>query len=116
MYTTKGTLKVANQTQVVSEKFSKREFVIETTDQYPQQVMFQLTQDKCNLLDAFKVGNQLEVSFNLRGREWTSPAGEVKYFNTLEAWRLERLDGNGESIQDKAPTTPAHEEESDLPW
>jgi hypothetical protein len=116
MFKLEGTLKVANPTQVISEKFSKREFVIETTDQYPQQVMFQLTKDKCNLLDAFKVGNQLEVNFNLRGREWTSPAGEVKYFNTLEAWRLERLDGNGESIQDKAPTTPAHEEESDLPW
>ena len=116
MYTTKGTLKVANQTQVISEKFSKREFVIETEDQYPQLVMFQLTQDKCNLLSAFKVGNQIEVSWNLRGREWTSPAGEVKYFNTLEAWRLERLDGNGESIQDKAPTTPANEEESDLPF
>jgi hypothetical protein len=91
MFKLEGTLKVANPTQVISEKFSKREFVIETTDQYPQQVMFQLTQDKCNLLDAFKVGNQLEVSFNLRGREWTSPAGEVKYFNTLEAWRLDVL-------------------------
>jgi hypothetical protein len=116
MFKLTGTLKVAIATQVVNEKFSKREFVIETTDQYPQQVMFQLTQDKCNLLDAFKVGNQVEVSFNLRGREWTSPAGEVKYFNTLEAWRLERLDGNGESIHDKAPTTPAHEEEDDLPF
>jgi hypothetical protein len=114
MFKINGTLKVANATQVVSEKFSKREFVIETSDQYPQLVMFQLTQDKCELLSAFKVGNQLEVSFNLRGREWTSPAGDVKYFNTLEAWRLERLDGNGESIQDKAPTTPAHEEEDDL--
>jgi hypothetical protein len=78
-------------TQVVSEKFSKREFVIETNDQYPQLVIFQLTQDKCNLLDAFKVGNKLEVSFNLRGREWTSPAGEVKYFNTLEAWKIDVL-------------------------
>ena len=122
MFKLEGTLKVANQTQVVSEKFSKREFVIETNDQYPQLVMFQLTQDKCNLLDAFKVGNQLEVSFNLRGREWTSPAGEVKYFNTLEAWRLERLDGSGESIQDKARVdqmkahAPNEEEESDLPF
>jgi hypothetical protein len=116
MFKQEGTLKVANATQVISEKFSKREFVIETSDQYPQLIMFQLTQDKCNLLDGFGVGNKLEVSFNLRGREWTSPAGEVKYFNTLEAWRLERLDGSGESIQDKAPTTPAHEEESDLPF
>jgi hypothetical protein len=97
MYTTKGTIKVANATQVISEKFSKREFVIETTDQYPQLVMFQLTQDKCNLLDAFKVGNQLEVSFNLRGREWTNPQGETKYFNTLEAWKIEVL---GATVQE----------------
>jgi hypothetical protein len=112
----KGTIKVINQTQVISEKFSKREFVIETEDQYPQLVMFQATQDKCSLLDSFQVGNKIDVSFNLRGREWTSPSGEVKYFNTLEAWRIERLDESGESIQDKAPTTPAHEEESDLPF
>jgi hypothetical protein len=78
--------------------------------------MFQLTQDKCDYLDVYQLGNQVEVSFNLRGKSWTNPQGEVKYFNTLEAWRLERLDGNGESIQDKAPTTPAHEEESDLPF
>jgi single-strand DNA-binding protein len=56
------------------------------------------------VINAFKVGNEIEVSFNLRGREWTSPAGEVKYFNTLEAWRLERLDGNGESIQHTVDT------------
>jgi hypothetical protein len=110
MFKINGTLKVANQTQVINEKFSKREFVIETTDQYPQLVMFQLTQDKCELLSAFKVGNQLEVSWNLRGREWTSPAGEVKYFNTLEAWRLER-------IGTELPTAqPLHEEVSDLPF
>ncbi len=116
MFKLTGTLKVANQTQVINEKFSKREFVIETQDQYPQLVMFQATQEKCNLLDGIGIGSKLEVSFNLRGREWNSPAGETKYFNTLEAWRLERLDGNGESIQDKAPTTPVHEEESDLPF
>jgi hypothetical protein len=110
MFKLEGTLKVANATQVISEKFSKREFVIETNDQYPQLVMFQLTQDKCNLLDAFKVGNQVEVSFNLRGKSWTSPAGEVKYFNTLEAWRLER-------IGTELPTAqPLHEEVSDLPF
>ena len=121
MFKVAGTLKVANGTQVISEKFSKREFVIETTDQYPQLVMFQLTQDKCELLNGYAAGNKLEVSFNLRGREWTSPAGEVKYFNTLEAWRIERLDGNGESIQEKArpDQMKAHapnEEEDDLPF
>jgi hypothetical protein len=110
MFKLNGTLKVANETQVINEKFSKREFVIETKDQYPQLVMFQLTQDKCKLLSAFKVGNEIEVSFNLRGREWTSPAGEVKYFNTLEAWRLERIG------TEKLPSTPVHEEADDLPF
>jgi hypothetical protein len=116
MFKINGTLKVANQTQVISEKFSKREFVIETKDQYPQQVMFQLTQDKCELLSAFKVGNEIEVSFNLRGKSWTSPAGEVKYFNTLEAWRLERLDGSGESIQDKARVDQIEDDGDGLPF
>jgi hypothetical protein len=102
MFKINGTLKVANQTQVVSEKFSKREFVIETTDQYPQLVMFQLTQDKCNLLDAFKVGNQVEVSFNLRGKIWVNPQGETKYFNTIEAWKIEVL-GNAPVQEDIDP-------------
>jgi hypothetical protein len=56
MFKLTGTLKVANPTQVISEKFSKREFVIETQDQYPQMVMFQFTQDKCNLLDGIEIG------------------------------------------------------------
>jgi hypothetical protein len=119
MFKINGTLKVVNPTQVISEKFSKREFVIETTDQYPQLVMFQLTQDKCDYLDVYQLGQQVDVSFNLRGREWNSPSGETKYFNTLEAWKIERLDGSGESIQDKAPVmnpSAPNEEENDLPF
>ena len=94
MFKLTGTLKVANPTQVISEKFSKREFVItDESEKYPQDIQFQLTQDKCNLLDGIAPGSKLEVSFNLRGREWHSPAGEVKYFNTLEAWRIEKVGG-----------------------
>ena len=107
----KGTIKVINQTQVISEKFSKREFVLTDESQYPQDILFQATQDKCSLLDNIGVGQQVEVSFNLRGREWTSPAGEVKYFNTLEAWRIEVVGGLS-----KTPTTPANEEEDGLPF
>jgi len=91
-----GTIKVIGQTVMVSEKFSKREFVVtDTSSQYPQDVSFQVTQDKCSLLDSFMEGQAVEVSFNLRGREWTSPQGEVKYFNTLEAWRIEGAPANG---------------------
>ncbi len=85
-----GILKVKNEVQQVSEKFKKREFVLtDNSSQYPQHISFQLTQDKCNLIDNYAVGSEIKVHFNLRGREWTSPKNEIKYFNTLEAWRIE---------------------------
>lgn len=83
---------MVNPTVQVNEKFSKREFVVtDASSMYPQDIMFQATQDKCALLDSIQQNEQVEVSFNLRGREWTSPQGEVKYFNTLEAWRIEKI-------------------------
>lgn len=92
-----GQLKVKFDTQRVSDKFQKREFVLSTdlSTPYPQHVSFQVTQDKCNLLDQFNPGDELRVQFNLRGREWNGPQG-IKYFNTLEAWRIEKV-GAGQS-------------------
>jgi hypothetical protein len=87
-----GLLKVKFDTQKVSDKFTKRDFVL-TTDAstpYPQQVSFQLTQDKCASIDALNRGEEVKVHFNLRGREWNGPQG-VKYFNTLEAWKVEKV-------------------------
>lgn len=96
-----GKLKKIDPIVQVSEKFSKREFVItDESSQYPQDILFQSVQDKCTLLDAFKLGDVVQVSFNLRGREWTSPTNEVKYFNTLEAWRIE-----GGQAQTSAPAS-----------
>lgn len=92
-FNVKGVIKVVKETVQVTEKFSKREFVITTKDDYPQDVSFQLAQDKCSILDGYTEGQEVEVSFNLRGREWTSPQGEVKYFNTLDAWKLESIGG-----------------------
>jgi hypothetical protein len=86
-----GKIKKIDATVQVSEKFSKREVVVtDESSMYPQDILFQATQDKCALLDTFSVGDIIDVSFNLRGREWTSPQGEVKYFNTLEGWRFEK--------------------------
>lgn len=84
-----GTLKVKFDTVVVSEKFSKRDFVltIDADTQYPQHVSFQATQDNCTMLDSFNQGDEIKVQFNLRGREWNGPQG-IKYFNTLEAWQI----------------------------
>ena len=55
---------------------------------YPQPLQFELVQDRCELLDSFQKGQEVEVHFELRGREWTSPQGQVKYFNSLQAWKL----------------------------
>jgi single-strand DNA-binding protein len=86
-----GKLKVKYDTQQVSDKYKKRDFVltIEPTSPYPQHISIQLTQDKVQLLDKFKVGDDMRVHFNLRGRQWNSPAGEERYFNTIEAWKIE---------------------------
>lgn len=76
--------------QVVNDKFRKREFVLEIADgNYPQIVKFQLVQDKVTLLDRFKPGDQIKVNFDLSGREYNSPKGEVMYFTNLSAWRIE---------------------------
>ena len=72
-------------------RFRKREFVLELdgTSRYPQYVMFQLTGDRCEALDGFDTGHEVAVEFSLRGREWTSPSGEVRYFNSLDVWKIQ---------------------------
>jgi len=118
-YKITGTIKVLNQTVQVSEKFSKRELVLtESEGMYPQHISFQFTQDKCSLLDGFQVGEAVQVSFNLSGREWTSPQGEVKYFNSLDAWRIDKAI-QPKVVQPIAPPAPIpfdESQDSDLPF
>ena len=114
-----GALKVINATNQVSDKFSKREFVItDGSSMYPQDIMFQLTQDKCNLLDGLTVGQSVEVSFNLKGRLWTSPQGEEKYFNSLEAWRITPQSAATPTpiVVAQATTQVAEDEDDGLPF
>jgi hypothetical protein len=83
----KGVLKVINPSVQVSEKFIKREFVLnEPHDQYPQDILFQLTQKNVDVLDKFGEGQEVEVSFRIRGREYNG-----KYFNNIEAWKVEAI-------------------------
>src|SRR5262245_54606491 len=85
-----GRLHLAYDTKQVSERFSKREFVVEIADgKYPQFVLFQLTGDRCSQLDDHKVGDAVQVTFNVRGREWPSPQGETNYFNSRDVWKIE---------------------------
>jgi single-stranded DNA-binding protein len=86
-----GKLHVIMETKQVSERFTKREIIVEVTDnpKYPQFVQFQLTGDRCSLADDLQVGDQVRIEFSLRGREWRSPQGETKYFNSLDIWKIE---------------------------
>lgn len=86
-----GRIKLIGQPQDISSSFRKRELVVTTEEQYPQHLMIEFIQDKVSLLDSFQVGEPVRVSINLRGREWTSPQGELRYFNTIQGWRIERL-------------------------
>ena len=95
----KGTIKKISETVQISERFRKREFVVEyaSNPDYPQPLQFEMVQDRCELLDSFQEGQQVEISFDLRGREWTNPQGQVKYFNSLQAWKLVAENNSAES-------------------
>lgn len=111
-----GTIKLIDQTKTVgSGGFRKRELVITTDEQYPQHIMIEFVQEKTDLLDKFKVGQPVKVSINLRGREWTSPQGEVKYFNSIQGWRIEPLQQeNPEAGMPPVPPLEAFEPAEDL--
>lgn len=75
-----------------SNGFRKREVVVTTEEQYPQHILVEFVQDKCDLLNSYKVGQLVKIGINLRGREWVNPQGETKYFNSLNGWRIENLE------------------------
>ncbi len=109
-------------TAQVTDTFKKREFVLELNGAYPQYVQFQLTQDRCGLLDSYNEQDLIKVFFDIRGREWKSPQGDIKYFNSLNAWKLEQPQVQKEETpmpNDAAfPTTEeqSFDESDDLPF
>jgi hypothetical protein len=122
MFELTGQLKLKKDEQKVSDSFKKREFVVtDNSSQYPQHILFQLTQDRCRLLDNVNAGDEVKVSFFIRGREWQGKDGAIKYFTSLDAYRLEKTSG-GEQRQESgsysAPETalPATEDQDDLPF
>ncbi|TXK45800.1 DUF3127 domain-containing protein [Pontibacter qinzhouensis] len=110
--------------QQVSDKFKKREFVLEIPDgQYTQYPKFQLTQDKCSLLNQFKAGDELKVTFNLTGKPFVKN-GTTMYFTNLQAWRIEAGGagsfgapaGSQQAPADAAPSFYSSDADNDLPF
>jgi hypothetical protein len=121
-----GKVKVINAEQQVSASFKKRELVVTTDEQYPQHIMIEFTQDKCDILNNYSIGDAVKVSINLRGREWVNQQGETKYFNSIQGWRIEKTQADAPAAQ-MIPPVPAaetfapatdfkEEEHDDLPF
>ena len=105
-----ATIKSIGTTQEVSEKFKKRELIVTYSENptYPETLKFEATQDKVSILDGLNIGDQIEVHFNLRGREWTNKDGVVSVFNTLGVWKVVKMGeplpvNYGSAIDEKAP-------------
>ncbi len=115
-----GKIKLIKPTETIgSNGFQKRDIVVTTEEQYPQYLLIQFVQDKCSILDQYQVGQNVKISINLRGREWVSPQGETKYFNTIQGWKIE---GVSQSVATTPPPAPAQNDNSqenepdDLPF
>ncbi len=111
-----GTIKLIGETKTFGNNgFRKRELVVTTDEQYPQHLMVEFVQDKTDLLDKFQPGQPVKVSINLRGREWTSPQGETKYFNSIQGWRIEAAQaGAQDGPMPPVPPMEAFEPADDL--
>jgi hypothetical protein len=85
-----GQIKVIFATETVGQNgFQKRDLVITTDGQYPQDIIIQFAQGNCALLDNLRIGQIVKIHFNLQGREWISQQGDIKYFNTVVGWKIE---------------------------
>lgn len=105
-------------TQVISEKFSKREFVVEYAENptYPEYIKLEVVNDKVSILDKYSVGDNVEVAFNLRGRSWTDKSGKVSYFNTLVAWKISKADGSVSQPKMQEATFDSGNEDDGMPF
>ena len=119
-----GKIKWIDETKTYGTNgFRKREVVVTTEEQYPQHILIEFIQDKCELLNSYQVGQTVTIGINLRGREWVNPEGETKYFNSVQGWRIE-VQSSAASEMPPMPTPEsfqpadddAREVDDDLPF
>ena len=111
-----GRIKQIFPSQMLGQNgFEKRDLVITTEEQYPQTIIIQFTQQRCDLLDSLQVGQNVKVYINIRGREWTNPQGETKYFNTIEGWKIEVIQTTNVAYQQPVQQAPQQQAPSPAP-
>ncbi len=116
----KGKVHEVTATMQVTDSLKKRELILEYIEnpQYPEYIKFEAIQDRCNLLDSVKPGDNVEVSFNLKGRPWTDKTGKKTYFNSLQLWRITQVGGAAGATPEYAPPVDmsATPDDDDLPF
>jgi hypothetical protein len=115
----KGKVHEVTSTQQVTDQLRKRELIIEYVEnpQYPEYIKFEAIQDRCDLLNSLRVGDDVEVFFNLRGRPWTDKTGKKSYFNSLQLWKINVLSQGGNTPAHQSPVDiNAPADDSDLPF
>ena len=115
-----GKIKVKGETETFGNDFTKCNLVVTTDEQYPQHIQIEFVKDKIELLNTYKVGDNVKVNINLRGREWVNPQGETKYFNSIQGWRIEKVNEGEQAPQPPAeafePVGDLKEPSDDLPF
>ncbi len=110
-----GRIKLIDETKTYGNNgFRKREMVITTEEQYPQHILVEFVQDKCDILNDYQPGQEVKISINLRGREWVNPQGETKYFNSIQGWRIESIQQDDTSEIPPVPPIDAFEPVNEL--
>lgn len=101
-----GRIKKIFDEQSFASGFRKKELVITTQEQYPQDILIEFTQDKIDLINPLTPGDEVRISINIRGREWINPEGVAKYFNSISGWRIEKLGAESPSMNQYAEAPP----------
>ena len=95
--------------------FRKRELVITTEEQYPQHILIEFIQNNCELLDNYSIGQTVRIGINIRGREWESPDQGIKYFNSIQGWRIDSLEQTRTPEPPPPPFDPAENTTTEAP-
>jgi len=111
-----GKIKLIGDTKTYGDNgFRKRELVLTTEEQYPQHILIEFIQNNCELLDNYSIGQTVRIGINIRGREWGSPDQGIKYFNSIQGWRIESLDDQVmDSAAEDLPIDSANYPKDDL--
>ena len=111
-----GVIHKIMETQRISEKFSKREIVVETPEPYSQLILVQFTNDNIDKIEGLMIGDNIEIEVNLRGRNWSNPQGEIKYFNSIEGWKIKSEIKDERKSEDIAHQSNIKDASNDLPF